>query len=272
VIGQANDLCYCSRQMSSPQPTPQFEKADFGDQPKDACMKCNQAIVGTYYRRNGAMLCPSCANILQHEASQQPTGNFTRALLFGMGGALIGLILYSAVGIITGLEIGYVSLAVGYIIAKAMLKGSGGIGGRKYQMAALILTYMAVSMSAVPIGLRALSKQQNEGAKVETSSATPQSAEQPTDAAEPAEASQAGETSEAQPAAEEAKAQLAPSLAAFFGAILLLAGVGSASPFLGLTEGVSGVIGLVILFVGLNIAWRMTAGSEAAKIEGPYTS
>jgi hypothetical protein len=258
--------------MSSPQPTPQFEKADFGDQPKDACIKCNQAIVGSYYRRNGAMLCPSCANILQHEASQQPSGNFTRALLFGMGGALIGVILYSAVGIITGLEIGYVSLAVGYIIAKAMLKGSGGIGGRKYQVAALILTYMAVSMSAVPIGLHALSKQQNEGAKVETSSTATQAAEQPTDAAEPAEDSQAAETAETQPTAQEAKQQLAPSLAAFLAAILLLAGVGLISPFLGLTDGVSGVIGLVILFVGLNIAWRMTAGGEAPAIEGPYTA
>jgi hypothetical protein len=257
--------------MSSPQSTPQFEKADFGDQPKDACIKCNQAIVGTYYRRNGAMLCPSCANILQHEASQQPTGNFTRALLFGMGGALIGLILYSAVGIITGLEIGYVSLAVGYIIAKAMLKGSGGIGGRRYQIAALILTYMAVSMSAVPIGLHALSKQQNEGAKVETSSTATPSTQQPSEAAEPAEASQGAEASDAQPAGEE-KAQLGPSLATFFGAILLLAGYGLASPFLGLTQGVSGVIGLVILFVGLNIAWRMTAGTEAPTIEGPYTA
>ena len=35
------------------------------------------------------------------------------------GGATIGLILYSAFGIITGLEVGYLSLAVGFIVGKA---------------------------------------------------------------------------------------------------------------------------------------------------------
>ena len=40
---------------------------------------------------------------------------FVRGLLFGVGGALLGLILYATVIISTHLEIGYVSLAVGYI-------------------------------------------------------------------------------------------------------------------------------------------------------------
>jgi len=36
--------------------------------------------------------------------------------------------LYSAFGIATGLEIGYVSVAVGYIVGRAMLMGTAGLG------------------------------------------------------------------------------------------------------------------------------------------------
>jgi predicted outer membrane lipoprotein len=57
-------------------------------------------------------------------------------MIFGVGGAILGLILYSAFGIITGLEIGYLPLAVGYIVGKAVGMGSGGVGGRRYQIAA----------------------------------------------------------------------------------------------------------------------------------------
>jgi hypothetical protein len=37
---------------------------------------------------------------------------------------------------------------------------------------------------------------------------------------------------------------------------------GIASPFLELQYGVFGIIGLVILFVGLRIAWRVTAAKR----------
>jgi hypothetical protein len=63
------------------------------------------------------------------------------------------MILYAAFGIITGLVIGYLSLAVGYIVGKAILFGSGGIGGRRYQIAAALLTYVAVSIAAIPMGI-----------------------------------------------------------------------------------------------------------------------
>jgi hypothetical protein len=75
-----------------------------------------------------------------------------RALLFGAGAAVAGLILYSIFGIVTGLVIGYLSLGVGYLVGKAMMMGSRGVGGRRYQIAAVLYTYMAVSMSAIPIG------------------------------------------------------------------------------------------------------------------------
>ena len=86
---------------------------------------------------------------------------FGRAVLFGIGGAILGFVIYVAFALLTGLIAGIISLAVGYLVGKAMNQGSGGIGGRRHQIAAVILTYMAVSLSAVPIALPLHMKQKS---------------------------------------------------------------------------------------------------------------
>jgi len=57
-----------------------------------------------------------------------------------------------------------------------------------------------------------------------------------------------------------------PSLTSATGALLF---AGLASPFLELAEGVSDLIGLVIIFVGIRIAWKMT-GAPRLDILGPF--
>jgi len=151
--------------MSAPdsQPTPQFGKAEYlGEPGSDRCTVCSQPVVHEYYRVNGVMTCPSCASNAQSALPKDTHGAFVRALLFGGGGALLGLILYSTFGIITGLVIGYLSLAVGYLVGKSMMMGSKGIGGRRYQIAAVLLTYAAVSMSAIPISISMQLKNRQE--------------------------------------------------------------------------------------------------------------
>ena len=180
---------------------------------------------------------------------------FTRGLLFGIGGAILGLILYAAFGIITGWMIGYVSLAVGYIVGKAIKMGSGGIGGRRYQIAAVVLTYAAVSMAAVPIGISQMSK---------------------TRKAAPTEQSQSLRSPSGQPSANVSPAPRqkspAPKPSMNLGAALVvLALIGLASPFLELQNPLQGMIGLVILFVGLRIAWQIARGT-AIQILGPFKS
>src|SRR5258708_6391633 len=117
--------------------TPQFGTAEYGSQPgSERCKTCNQPLGAHYYRVNGVLTCESCVEQVKAQTPKDTHAALMRGVLFGVGGALIGLTLYSAVGIITGLEIGYVSLAVGYIVGKAVMKGSRGIGGRRYQIAA----------------------------------------------------------------------------------------------------------------------------------------
>jgi hypothetical protein len=231
--------------------TPQFGTAEYSDQSDiDRCRTCNQPIVALFYRVSGAITCPACAE--QTSSQLRPDSNtaFARALMFGIGGALLGLILYSIVGIATGLEIGYVSLAVGYIVGRAVVMGSSGLGGKRYQIAAAVLTYAAVSMSAVPIMLYQIGKQSSH------------QSQKPADPAAKTEVNLPTATVVDSSAPKDAK--MSP-----LAALAYLALLGLASPVLNLSAPLQGLLGIVILFVGLRIAWRMTAGTNVP-IMGPF--
>ena len=46
---------------------------------------------------------------------------------------------------------GYATLAVGWMVGKAMIKGSGGTTGLRYQVMAAVLTYVASTLARVPV-------------------------------------------------------------------------------------------------------------------------
>jgi hypothetical protein len=260
--------------------TPHFDKAEYlGEPSADHCVQCQQPMVGVYYRVNGAMTCPAYAVQARSAIPKGTHATFMCALLFGSGGALLGLILYSAFGIITGLVIGYLSLAVGYIVAKAMMMGSRGIGGRRYQIAAVLLTYAAVSLSAIPIGISVFVKQKGEESERKRTAAAEQrrkieeeqkqfEQEFGTKVTAPVPAPSTDQPHAAATTPAPAAKQPRPSLASALGYVALM---GLASPFLDLREPVQGFIGLIILLVGIRIAWRMTAAKES-EIIGPFRS
>jgi hypothetical protein len=226
--------------------TPQFSTAEYKSAGQDVCVGCSSALSGNYYRVNGSLACEGCMQKVRARIPADSHSAFVRAILFGVGGALLGLILYSAFSILTGIIIGYVSLAVGWLVGSAIRKGSQGVGGRRYQLAAVALTYAAVSLSAIPIGISYYWKEDR-----------PKTAQ--AEASRPAAGTSASLAPEATP---RQKKSFGTAVAA-----LLLAGL--ASPFLELQGGVSGIIGLVILFVGIRIAWKMTA-APALEIHGPF--
>jgi hypothetical protein len=213
---------------------PQFARAEYSGGAGDpTCKSCRQPISGAYYQVNGAVTCATCAQKIKDQIPDDSHTSFARGILFGIGGAVLGLVLYVAVALTTGLIIGFVSLAVGYIVGKAVVMGSGGLGGRRYQIAAVLLTYMAVSLAAVPIAISQQMKQR--------------SAQQH---------ALSGSTTANAPKMSPAKA------------LATLALLGLASPLLALADPAHGIIGLIILFVGIRIAWRIAAG-KPVKILGP---
>lgn len=243
--------------MSSPG-TPQFGVAEYKNSGAEICVGCNKPLTGSYYRVNGKLACDACVQQVKMRSPQDSHSAFVRAILFGIAGAVLGLIIYSAFAILTGIMIGYVALAVGWLVATAMKKGSQGVGGRRYQIAAVALTYAAVSLSAIPIGISFYLKEKKPvahatAAQNASSSTSPDTADQSSSTLESADSPQ--------PIAKPAAGALIASM--------LFAGL--ASPFLELQSGISGILGLVILFVGIRIAWKITS-APALEILGPFQS
>jgi hypothetical protein len=194
--------------------TPQFLKAEYGSQPgTQLCAICGGSIGVRSYVVDSKLACARCAAAGGAKLAGDSHAAFMQSLIFGAGAAILGLVCYSAFTIVTHFYLGYVALAVGWLVGKAMMMGSKGVGGARYQIAAVFLTYAAISLASVPI-LVARTLQSGE-ANIDWTSV-------------------AGK----------------------------LVSWGIASPFLELERGVSGAIGLVILFVGLRIAYRMTAAKR----------
>jgi hypothetical protein len=157
---------------------------------------------------------PSEAPVPEYYRANASDGTaFAKAIVFGLGAAIVSSLLYAAFTIVTHIEIGYVALGVGYLVGKAMMTGSANRGGRNYQIAACILTYFAVSMAAVPEILWSIHKDGKDISRISAHG------------------------------------------------MLVLARYGVASPFLSLTEGFGGIIGLFILFIAIRAAWRLTSAN-----------
>jgi hypothetical protein len=238
---------------------PQFGTAEYvGKTGNDHCRFCHQPIAAQYYRVNDGMACDACIEKLRSELAMDTHSAFMRALAYGAGAAIVGLTLYAAFAIVTGIMIGYVALAVGWMIGKAMKKGSGGVGGRRYQIAAILLTYAAVSMAAVPVWIHYAGVQKQR------------QAERQKLADEQGQlGSGSGNPRQAAPAQKNPQPQM--GIGAWLGRVALL---GLASPFIEVwSNGPSAgwMIGLVILFVGMRFAWKITAAPPVT-IFGPFGS
>ena len=249
MVAATGDTVLSFHAMNSP--TPQFGTAEYVGVPGgDRCHFCQQPIAGSYYRLNGAMACRACAEKVQSELPQDSHAAYMRALIFGIGAAIAGLILYAAFEIGTGLIIGYVSLAVGWMVGKAMITGSGGHGGRRYQITAALLTYAAVSMAAIPIWFHYAGEQRQKQHPT-------QQRQQLEDRTTNTDSGQASEATPGRPHINRGRA------------LLQLGLLGLASPFLELSDPLHGFIGLFILFIGIRIAWQTTR-QTLPTLDGPF--
>jgi hypothetical protein len=200
---------------------PQFSTAEYGKAPSTRCRLCSHFIYSQYFKVNGQKVCPTCAEQARSGQSTDSHGSLMGALLFGIGGAILGMIFYSAVMMATGWTIGYLALAVGWIIGKAVLAGARGVGSVRIQILAILLTYAAISLSALPAILY------------------------------------------------HAYSHL-DSVADWLTFLVGVVPSGLASPFKHLdTNPINAGLGLVILLIGLRIAWRLTCAKPLA-VAGPF--
>jgi hypothetical protein len=139
----------------------------------------------------------------------------------GIAGAIMGAMVYVAFIGITHFRIGYLSIAVAYLVAKGIMMASRAKGGFEYQVTAVVMT-----CAAVAVGNAAMLYVSISGKR-------------------PIELSLHN--------------------------ILVLLKYGAEDPILRFqTSGARAIIGLVILYVGLRAAWRMTSGDPEA-MSHPFT-
>ena len=218
------------------------------------CVACRTGIHDDYYDVNGQTVCGTCrARLLEHAEPPRDWGTFARATLYGLGAAVAGALLYYAVVAITNFEIGIVALAIGYMVGYSVRAGARGRGGRRLQVLAVALTYLAVGLA---YGVLAV------GTALEASRRSPTSATAGADTAAHPEANAARATQDATDGNRSGGSGLAPlaSLAVVVLALPVIVVLGSLP---------GGLLSGAIIVFGMLQAWRLT-GAPDLRVSGPY--
>jgi transcriptional regulator with XRE-family HTH domain len=239
----------------------QLERAEFDDSsPGSSCALCAQPLIDAYFQVNGRVVCPNCCERLRaHVQSGSGWVRAARATGAGLLAAAAGTILYFAMLSITGYEIGLIAIVVGVMVGKAVSWGSHGRGGWKYQTLAMVLTYLSIVTSYLPIVIRGMAKN---------------AAVDPAAHATVVDPSRqiVGETSAERTASETRTPSASrPRQPLTFGgavlATLLLILFACAIPFL---MGLPNAIGIAIIGIGVYEAWKFNRRASFV-VSGPHS-
>jgi hypothetical protein len=211
------------------------------------CAVCQRTIADRYFDINAQPTCDRCKQqVARHAETPRGFGVFGKAVLFGLGAAILGAALYYAVIAITDYEIGLVAIAIGFMVGYAIRKATEDRGGLRFQILAIVLTYWAVGLAYMPFVFtgdsRAPDAQMLAPAPTEAAFADPE----PAPAAEPLGA---------------AGAVIGIGLLFALSFVLPVLSVFSSMP--------GGLISAAIIAFGMQQAWRMTAAPHIV-ITGPF--
>ena len=133
----------------------QFDKAETSQPAGPECQSCRTPLSGHYFQAGNMLVCEKCAaGIRAHLAGAGLTpGRFSHAMLLGAGASVLGAIAYGLWIGFTKSEFALVTIAIGWFVGKSVRKGSGGLGGMSFGIAAVLLTYVSISMSFLVAGI-----------------------------------------------------------------------------------------------------------------------
>jgi hypothetical protein len=250
-----------------------FEQADLGADAGRAlgCAHCGVPIGSEYYTVGDSIFCPRChEGALTLLARGPGLVGHGRAAIFGLGAAAGGAVLWAVVTRVTGYELGIIAIAVGWLVGVAVRAGSGGRGGAVSQGLAVVLTYLAIVSTYVPLILdtwRATPVEQlmdEDGMESGQAGGTVEGAvvDEDEDAAARTDFAAVGDAASesALPVDEQGRLRID---AAMVGAALLVA---LALPFM---MGFENAIGLLIIGIALWEAWRQSRRVRIA-VAGPF--
>jgi hypothetical protein len=139
--------------MGEPGTVIDFDRAEYGpSQPAVApCTNCKRPIEGQYWKFRAGAVCRSCRDGIEAAVARATSGaSLARAAVEGGGVALACGVGYAAFAAASHMQIALVTIGIGFVVAKVVRRASGGVGGVRFQVLAVALTYVASTMGYLP--------------------------------------------------------------------------------------------------------------------------
>jgi hypothetical protein len=115
------------------------------------CAACRAPITDAYFEANGKVVCPRCRDaVLASRARGNAAGRFGKAVIYGAGAAVAGAAVWYVVARFRGTQAALVTILMGWLVGRGVLRGSNNRGGVPYQLLAVLLTYLSVALAVVP--------------------------------------------------------------------------------------------------------------------------
>jgi hypothetical protein len=234
----------------------QFERAEFAEPTELSCTFCKVPIGDAYFDVNGHVTCATCRDRLRavHGAGVD-VRRLGGAALLGLVAAVVGSAVWYAVRVLTHLEIGLIAIGIGLAVGTAVRRGARGRGGLPYQVLAVALTYLAIASANIPWVMAGIREGLARGIAQRMEAAPDLEGHGALLASKPASGSPAVQARVDAAIAHATLADWWP-----------IAWIVLKSPFLG---GFRNAIGWIILFFGLQQAWRLTRATQL-RVSGPF--
>jgi hypothetical protein len=231
------------------------------------CGLCRAPIAAEFFIMRSLILCPDCAGRIVKR--HQGQGRRRRAELLGLAVAAVVAVLWFLASRSTGRPLSPLALAAGLGIGLTVHQGSGGRGGLRYQIIAVLLVYAAFVVRYVPpvfSGIADAIKEQHGAKEAVASNPHAPATAIPAPDLQPEAMGEAMKKhiSTATPMSEQNS--VSATLKAYFVFSLVAWGLVLAAPFM---PGTSGFLGILFLAAGMALAWRL---NRRVHVLGPFPS
>ena len=251
---------------SDDKPADSFEPESATGELARRCGLCRAPIAAQFFIMRNLLLCPDCASkiVKRHEGP----GRRRRAATLGLAAAAVFAVLWFLATRSTGRPLSPLALAAGIVIGMAVHQGSGGRGGFRYQLIAVLLVYAAFVVRFVPPvfgGIANAIKDQHDAKVVsQQASDAPATATTPENQAPQSGKAIEKHVSTTTPMSERNSASA--TLKAYFVFTIVAWGLVLAAPFM---PGTSGLLSTFFLAAGMALAWRL---NRRTSVMGPFPS
>jgi hypothetical protein len=143
--------------MADPSPDLSFDRATYAA-PAGAsavtvapCGGCKQPLADQYWKWHRLLVCKACRDGLEAKLEETQSGAvFLKALVQGGGVALACGAAYTVFVATTNIQFALVTIGIAIAVAHVIRKATSGLSGRRFQILAAVLTYVASAMGYAP--------------------------------------------------------------------------------------------------------------------------